>query len=173
MALGLREVCMITMYGLPVRVCPDWRAQCLRRLAGPVFSPLGGANVCAARRGQYFRGLAGSVFSPLGGPSIFAAWRAQYLRRLAAQYFRRLASPVFTPLGGYSHAVKTLPAGKGFVFWQPGGCLCCAVFCCFFGFFRQRVEDGRRGEGGELRCFALVFFDVDHGGLSGVALCQF
>ena len=171
-------------------IYPAWRTQCLRRLASPVFTPLGEPSVCAAWRGQCLRRLAGPGFSPLGGPSILAAWRDQCFRRLASpmftplggasvfaawrgQCFRRLASPVFSPLGGYSHAVKTLPAGKGFVFWQPGGCLCCAVFCCFFGFFRQRVEDGRRGEGGELRCFALVFFDVDHGGLSGVALCQF
>ena len=63
-----------------------WRAQCLRRLAGPVFTPLG--------EPQCLRRLTGPVFAPLGGASVYAAWRAQYLRRLA--------DPVFAPLGGPS-----------------------------------------------------------------------
>ena len=68
-----------------------WRAQCLSRLAGPVFTPLDGASVYAAWRGQCLSRLAGPVFTPLGGPSNDAAWRGQCLSRLAG--------PVFTPLG--------------------------------------------------------------------------
>ena len=76
------------------RFYPAWRGQCLRRLAGPGFIPLGGPSVYAAWRVQYLRHLAGPVLTPLGGPSIDAAWRAQCLSRLAR--------PVFTPLGGVS-----------------------------------------------------------------------
>ena len=71
-----------------------WRAQYLRRLAGPVFPPLGGASVYPAWRAQYLSRLAGPVFIPLGGASIYPAWRTQCLSRLAG--------PVFIPLGGLS-----------------------------------------------------------------------
>ena len=71
-----------------------WRAQCLRRLAGPVFTPLGGSSIYAAWRVQCFRRLTNPAFTPLGEPSIYAAWRVQCLRRLE--------SPVITPLGGPS-----------------------------------------------------------------------
>ena len=71
-----------------------WQGQCFRRLVRPVLMPLGGVSVFAAWRVQYLRRLAGPVFIPLGEPSIYAAWRGQYLRRLAG--------PVLMPLGGAS-----------------------------------------------------------------------
>jgi len=49
-----------------------WRAQHLRRLTSPVFTPLGEASIYAAWRGQYLRRLAGTVFTPIGEPSIYA-----------------------------------------------------------------------------------------------------
>ena len=70
------------------------RAQYLRRLADPAFTPLGGPSIYAAWRGQHLRRLARPAFTPLGEPSNYAAWRGQHLRRLAG--------PVFTPLGGAS-----------------------------------------------------------------------
>ena len=76
------------------RVYPAWRAQCLSRLADPVFIPLGGASVCPAWRTQGLSRLAGPAFIPLGGPRVYPAWRAQCLSRLA--------DPVFIPLGGAS-----------------------------------------------------------------------
>ena len=91
-----------------------WRAQYLRRLArvqylsrlaGPVFTPLGGPSVYVAWRAQCLRRLASPVLMPLGGPSVYPAWRTQRLSRLAralclsrlarAPYLSRLAaSPV-------------------------------------------------------------------------------
>ena len=94
-----------------------WRAPCLSRLTGPVFTPLGGPSVFAAWRAQCFRRLAGPVFSPLGGPSVYAAWQAQC--------FRRLAGPVFIPLGGPSvypaWRAQCLSRLAGLVFSPFGG----------------------------------------------------
>ena len=67
-------------------VYPAWRDQYLRRLAGPVFIPLGGASVYPAWRSQCLSHLAGPVFIPLGaGPvfiplgrtSVYPAWRGR------------------------------------------------------------------------------------------------
>ena len=63
---------------------PAWRAQCFRRLARPVFIPLGEASVYPAWRGQCLSRLARPVFIPLGGPSVYPAW----------------CGPVFSPLSG-------------------------------------------------------------------------
>ena len=49
---------------------------------------------------QYLRRLAGPVFIPLGGVSIYAAWRAQCLSRLAGPVFSSLTGPVFSSLTG-------------------------------------------------------------------------
>ena len=43
-----------------------------------VFTPLGGPSIDATWRAQCLRRLAGPVFTPLGGPSVYAAWRGQY-----------------------------------------------------------------------------------------------
>ena len=56
-----------------------WRGQYLRRLAGPVFIPLGGASIYAACRAQHLRRLTGPVFIPLG-----ACWLLLKKRRLDA-----------------------------------------------------------------------------------------
>ena len=79
-------------------------AQQIRRLAGPVFVPLGGTSVYAAWRGQYLCRLAGPVFTPLGGASVCLAWRQPsiYLAWRQGQYLSRLAGPAFMPLGGAS-----------------------------------------------------------------------
>ena len=57
----------------------DTPPQYLRRLAGPVFSPLDGPSVFAAWRPQCFCRLAGPVFIPLG-----ACWFLLKERRLVA-----------------------------------------------------------------------------------------
>ena len=57
-------------------IYPAWRAQCLSRLASPVFIPFGGPRIYPAWRAQYL--------IPLGGPRIYPTWRTQYLSRLSA-----------------------------------------------------------------------------------------
>ena len=48
---------------------------------------------------QQIRRLAGPVFVPLGKGSIYDAWRDLCLRRLTGLAFTLLGGPVFTPLG--------------------------------------------------------------------------
>ena len=86
----------------------DTPPQYLRRLAEPVFIPLGGPSIYAAWRAQCFRRLARPVFTPLGDPSVFAAWRAQC--------FRRLAGPVFSPLGARCLLLKKRRLDAGGVY---------------------------------------------------------
>ena len=50
-----------------------WRAQHLRRLANPVFTPLDGPSIYPAWRAQYLSRLATPAFTPLGGASVYAA----------------------------------------------------------------------------------------------------
>ena len=50
-----------------------WRAQCLSRLAVPVFVPLGGPSVCPAWRAQCLSRLASPVFVPLGVNPAFTS----------------------------------------------------------------------------------------------------
>ena len=66
---------------------PFPETQYFRRLAGPVFTPLGGPSNDAAWRGQCLSRLAGPVFTPLGEASVYVAWRAQCLFRLGAWSF--------------------------------------------------------------------------------------
>ena len=79
-------------------IYPAWWAQCLRRLANPVFTPLGGKpSIYPAWRAQNLSRLAAPVFTPLGGPSVYC-----------------LANPVFTPLGGKSsvYPARLMPLGR-------------------------------------------------------------
>ena len=52
------------------RIYPAWRSQHSHRLAGPAFSPLGGASILTAWRGQHLHRLTGAAFTPLGEASI-------------------------------------------------------------------------------------------------------
>ena len=63
-----------------------WRAQHLRRLAGPAFTPLDG---------PVFTPLDGPVFTPLDGSSNDAAWRVQCLCCLAGPVFMLLGSQLW------------------------------------------------------------------------------
>ena len=78
------------------------RVLCLPRLAvSPAFTSLGGEpSVYLAWRAQCLSRLAVPVFVPLGGPSVCPAWRAQCLSRLASPVFVPLGvNPAFTSPG--------------------------------------------------------------------------
>ena len=122
----------------PATGCPTADAEKTARL------------IPAAWRTQHLRRLAGPVLTPLGGLSVYPAWRAQYLSRLAAAqtvqqrygrkknvetlpatsqkptpHLSRLPNPAFTPLGGPSvypaWRVQCLSRLAGPVFIPLGG----------------------------------------------------
>ena len=84
----------------------------------------------AGRKGgiktQRLSRLAGSVFTPLGGVSVYAAWRGQYLRRLVRSVFTPLdalpnlescTEKSLLPLAGDGAPMKKMLA---FFSWVPG-----------------------------------------------------
>ena len=74
-------------------IYPAWRVQCLSRLAGPVFIPLGGSSVYPAWRVQHLSRLADPAFIPLGANPAFIPLGTN------PAFIPLGANPAFIPLG--------------------------------------------------------------------------
>ena len=131
----------LASFNQEMSIYPAWRGQYLRRLAGPVFTPLGEPSIYTACRAQCLRRLVSPAFTPLGEPSIYTACRGQHLRCLAG--------PAFTPLVGASPTQYQFPEttikdvrkgmGKYWALWLVWPSIVCSAMLRHRAFCRVSI----------------------------------